>query len=64
MMDTILEFAKTVGSVSGIFAAAFLLWDRYVKHVPVAIIVARPLIDGSQQIVPVLSSRTQVIGPF
>jgi hypothetical protein len=54
MTDFILEFAKTVGSISGIFAASFLVWDRYVKHFPVAIILARPFIDGSQQIVPFL----------
>jgi hypothetical protein len=50
MTDFIFEFAKTVGSISGIFAAAFLLRDRWVKHFPVAIIVARPLVDGSQHI--------------
>jgi hypothetical protein len=54
MTDFLFDLAKTVGSISGVFAAAFLIWDRYVKHVPVAIIVARPLIDGSQQIVPFL----------
>jgi hypothetical protein len=54
MTDFLFDLAKTVGSISGVFAATFLIWDRYVKHVPVAIIVARPLIDGSQQIVPFL----------
>jgi hypothetical protein len=52
--ESIVEIAKTIGSISGIFAAAFLIWDRYSKHFPVAILVARPLIDGSQQIVPLL----------
>jgi hypothetical protein len=47
----LLEILKTVGSLSGISAAAFLVWDRYTKHFPVAIIVPRPLIPGSQQIV-------------
>jgi hypothetical protein len=50
MTDFIVDLAKTVGSISGIFAATFLLWDRWVKHFPVAILVARPLIDGSQHI--------------
>jgi hypothetical protein len=54
MTDLVIDLAKTIGSVSGIFAAAFLIWDRYVKHVPVAIIVARPLVEGSQQIAPFL----------
>jgi hypothetical protein len=54
MTEFLTDLVKTVGSISGVFAAAFLIWDRYVKHVPVAIIVARPLIDGSQQIVPFL----------
>jgi hypothetical protein len=53
-MDFLFGLAKTVGYLPGVFAATFLIWDRYVKHVPMAIIVARPLIDGSQQIVPFL----------
>jgi hypothetical protein len=52
--DFMVEFAKTVGSISGIFAAAFLLWDRFSKHFPVAIIVAQPLVEGSQHISPFL----------
>jgi hypothetical protein len=52
-METLYEIAKAVGSASGFLAGAFLLWDRYVKHFPVAIIVARPLTEGSMQIVPV-----------
>jgi hypothetical protein len=44
------DLAKTIGSASGILAAAFLLWDRYVKHFPVAIIVPQPLVPYSQQI--------------
>jgi hypothetical protein len=54
MTDIIFDFAKTVGSISGIFAAAFLIWDRFSKHFPVAIMLARPLIDGSREIVPFL----------
>ncbi|WP_316159795.1 hypothetical protein [Bradyrhizobium sp. SZCCHNRI20481] len=51
MSETAFEILKAVGSLSGIFAAAFLVWDRYVKHFPVAIIVARPLVAGSHNIV-------------
>ena len=51
MADTALEILKTIGSISGIFAAAFLIWDRYTKHFPLAIIVAQPLMPGSQNIV-------------
>jgi hypothetical protein len=57
MTDFLFDLVKTVGSISGVFAATFLIWDRYVKHVPMAIIVARPLMDGSQQIVPFLLLR-------
>jgi hypothetical protein len=53
-MEPLFEIAKTVGSLSGIFASAVLIWDRYAKHFPVAIIVARPLSHGSSQIVPFL----------
>ncbi|UFW82886.1 hypothetical protein BjapCC829_23135 [Bradyrhizobium barranii] len=53
-MDTLYEIAKAVGAASGLLAISLLLWDRYVKHVPVAVIVARPLMAGSRQIVPFL----------
>jgi hypothetical protein len=53
-MGTLFEIAKTVGSMSGLFASAVLVWDRYTKHFPIAILVARPLSHGSSQIVPFL----------
>ncbi|WP_441280126.1 hypothetical protein [Bradyrhizobium sp. 63_E2_N1_3] len=53
-MDTFYEIAKAVGAASGLLAISLLLWDRYAKHVPVAVIVARPLMAGSRQIVPFL----------
>jgi hypothetical protein len=52
-MDLI-EILKTFGSLSGIFAAGFLVWDRYVKHFPLAIIVPRPIVPYSQNIEPFL----------
>jgi hypothetical protein len=53
-METLFDILKTAGSFLGIFASAFLIWDRYFKDFPVAIIVARPLMPGSAQIVPSL----------
>ena len=53
-METLFDIVKTVGALSGLFASAVLIWDRYAKHLPVAIIVARPLSHGSSQIVPFL----------
>ncbi|OPY95757.1 hypothetical protein A5906_07250 [Bradyrhizobium sacchari] len=53
-MDTLYEIAKAVGAASGLLAISLLLWDRYVKHVPVAVVVARPLMAGSRQIAPFL----------
>jgi hypothetical protein len=50
----IVELLKTIGSISGILAAGFLIRDRYVKHFPLAIIVARPLMHGSINIQPFL----------
>jgi hypothetical protein len=50
MADTLLEVFKTIGALSGICAAGFLVWDRYTKHFPVAIIVPRPLSAGSRNI--------------
>ena len=49
-MIDLVEILKIVGSLSGLFATAFLLWDRYSKHFPVAIIVAQPIIPGSVNI--------------
>jgi hypothetical protein len=54
MSEFLFEAAKTIGSLSGIFATGFLIWDRVIKHFPLAIVVARPLIEGSQQIVPAM----------
>ena len=51
MADTLLEVFRTIGALSGICAAGFLVWDRYVKHVPLAIIVPRPIIPDSPNIV-------------
>lgn len=56
-MESLYEIVKAVGSVSGILAGIFLLWDRCIKHFPVAIIVARPLMEGSVQIVPFVYLR-------
>jgi hypothetical protein len=56
-MDGLYEIVKAIGAASGIFSAIFLIWDRYVKHFPVAIIVARPLIPHSQQISPFVYLR-------
>lgn len=57
MTDFLFDLAKTLGYLPGVFAAAFLIWDRYAKHRPIAIIVTRPLMGGSQQIVPFLLLR-------
>jgi len=46
MIDFV-ELLKVIGSASGLFATSFLLWDRYYKHFPIAIIVARPVMPGS-----------------
>jgi hypothetical protein len=46
MIDFV-ELLKVIGSASGLFATGFLLWDRYYKHFPIAIIVARPVMPGS-----------------
>jgi hypothetical protein len=56
-MESLYEIVKAVGSVSGILAGIFLLWDRCIKHFPVAIIVARPLTEGSAHIVPFIYLR-------
>jgi hypothetical protein len=50
MTESFFEIARTIGSFSGFFAAIVLIWDRYVKHFPTAILVAQPLVDGSSHI--------------
>jgi hypothetical protein len=54
MGDTVFEAIKTIGGISGICTAIFLVIDRFTEHYPVAIIVARPLMEGSANIVPSL----------
>lgn len=54
MTDFLVDLAKTLGYLPGVFAAVFLISDRYVKHRPIAIIVPRPLMPGSQRIEPFL----------
>jgi hypothetical protein len=54
MSDSVFEAIKTIGGISGICTAIFLVADRFTKHYPVAIIVARPLTEGSATIVPSL----------
>lgn len=49
-MFDILEALKIGGSISGILAGSFLIWDRYIKHYPLATIVARPLIPHCRNI--------------
>jgi hypothetical protein len=56
-MDTLLDIGKTLGSIAGFCSAIFLLWDRFTKHYPVALIVARPLVDGSRNIVLFLAVK-------
>jgi hypothetical protein len=50
-MFDILEALKIGGSISGLLAGGFLIWDRFTKHYPVATIVARPLAPHSRNIV-------------
>src|SRR5436190_16240467 len=50
MFDTIIETIKTVGSFAGFLTALFLIWDRFIKNRPVALIVARPLVPESRRI--------------
>ena len=56
-MFDILEALKIGGSISGLLAGGFLVWDRYIKHFPVAIIVPRPVMPGSRNIVHCLRVR-------
>jgi hypothetical protein len=54
MGDAVFEAIKTIGGLSGICTAIFLIYDRFTKHYPVAFIETRPLMEGSQNIVPFL----------
>jgi hypothetical protein len=47
---SVFEVIKTVGGISGICTAIFLIYDRFTKHYPVAVIEARPLIEGGANI--------------
>jgi hypothetical protein len=54
MDDSFFEAIKTVGGLSGIFTAIFLVYDRFTKHYPLAFIEARPLVEGGRNIGPFL----------
>jgi hypothetical protein len=54
MGDALFEAIKTIGGISGICTAIFLVYDRFTKHYPVAFIEGRPLMEGSKNIVPFL----------
>jgi hypothetical protein len=49
---------KIIGPISGLLTGAFLILDRYIKHFPFAVIVARPLMPGSRN-VEILSLREE-----
>ncbi|MGJ5082725.1 hypothetical protein [Bradyrhizobium sp. HKCCYLS3013] len=49
-MTDVFEAIKTIGGLSGIFTAIFLIYDRATKHYPVAFIEARPVMEGSANI--------------
>jgi hypothetical protein len=52
--EVVWEVVKGVGSFAGFFSTAYILYDRIWKHMPTAVVVARPLMEGSVQITPFL----------
>jgi hypothetical protein len=45
------EAFKGLGSLAGFWSTGYVLWDRFVRHVPQAFLVPRPLTEGSVNIV-------------
>lgn len=45
-MDLIWETAKGIGAIIGLATGAFVVWDRFYRMTPTAVVVVRPLIPG------------------
>ena len=42
VMDWVMELFKGLGAAAGLLSAGFLVWDRYRKQRPTALVVALP----------------------
>jgi hypothetical protein len=57
MASEIWEIIKGLGAIAGLLTGAFVIWDRYWRHLPQAVIVPRPLMEGSANIVARLAVK-------
>jgi hypothetical protein len=47
-MSEIWEFVSGLGALVGLATGIFVVWDRFFRHSPTAIVIARPLIPGGK----------------
>jgi hypothetical protein len=64
MASEIWEIVKGFGSIAGLVTGAFVVWDRFWRHTPQAIIVPRPLMEGSVNIVARLAVKNLAPRPI
>jgi hypothetical protein len=62
--ELVWEVFKGLGSLAGFWSTGYVLWDRYWKHIPQAIVVARPLMEGSRNLVARLAIKNLAARPI
>jgi len=55
--ELVWESFKSVGGFAGFASTAYVLWDRFWHDTPSAVVLARPIMEGSKTLVPVLAVR-------
>jgi hypothetical protein len=58
------EVFKGLGSMAGLATGAFVIWDRFWRHFPIAVIVPRPLMHGSNNTVARLAVKNLASRPI
>lgn len=62
--EFIWEAIKGLGSVAGLATGAFVIWDRFWRHTPQAIVVSRSLMEGSSNITARLTIKNLASRPI
>lgn len=62
--ELVWEVFKGLGSMAGLATGAFVIWDRFWRHTPQAIVVSRPLMEGSSNIVARLAIKNLASRPI
>lgn len=63
-MDIVWEIVKGLGAVVGLATGLFVLWDRFWRMTPAAVVVMRPVSEGGRVLSPHLSIRNPADRPI